>query len=317
MVLAVIAGPVAFVESLTRLTPQSVVLALALEVAFFLVRAVRWAVLLKPQGATTYQTLFAATGFGYLVNLFIPIRIGEVARALVVSGKYSINPGGVLGTVIVERVLDLSYLLGLLGLTLLLLPTGSMEEPIRSIVQVSAVISFLGVAAIIAIVVLREKALKLVSPILERLLPPALSRTTFSFIDSLVRGSVFPGGLRENIKLNVLSLLIVLLQVETVVVLVESMNLGLSYGTIFLGSTVSILGAIVPAPPGNLGTFEVIWIATFVALGLGQGEAIASGISVHLVSLLFVFLVGVPSLMWLGIRLSDYVKMSIARKNEH
>lgn len=314
MVLILIAGPTAFAGSLARLTPQSVVLAFALEVAFFLVRAMRWVALLKPQGATTHQTLLAATGFGYLVNLLIPIRIGEIARALVVSGKYSINPGGVLGTVVVERVLDLSYLLGVLGLSIIVLPVSSMQEPIRTVIQISALISFLGIAAIVAVVVLRERALRFLGPILDKLFPPALSRRTFSFVESLTRGSVFPKGLRENLKLNALSLVIVLLQVETVVVLVESMNLGLSFGTIFLGSAVSILGAIVPAPPGNLGTFEVIWIATFVALGLGQSEAIASGVSVHLVTLLFVLLIGVPSLMWLGVRLTDYVKMSVEKK---
>lgn len=86
----------------------------------FLSRAVRWVMLLEPLGYkprllfTTYALML-----GYFANLAIP-RIGEITRCGVLSKTEKIPVNSLIGTVIVERVIDLVLLiLSVLTVTLL------------------------------------------------------------------------------------------------------------------------------------------------------------------------------------------------------
>ncbi|NNC86258.1 MAG: flippase-like domain-containing protein [Bacteroidia bacterium] len=86
----------------------------------FLSRAIRWVMLLEPLGykprllLTTYALML-----GYFANLAIP-RIGEITRCGVLSKTEKIPMNSLIGTVIVERVIDLVLLiLSILTVTLL------------------------------------------------------------------------------------------------------------------------------------------------------------------------------------------------------
>ena len=82
-----------------------------ISIAAFVVRAHRWKLLIEPMGYspslknTTYSVMV-----GYLANLVIP-RLGEVSRCGVLSKAESIPFNKLLGTVIVERIIDVLSLL--------------------------------------------------------------------------------------------------------------------------------------------------------------------------------------------------------------
>lgn len=73
-------------------------------------RAVRWKILIEPLGfqPKTSNTLYALM-IGYLANLAIP-RIGEVTRCVTLNKSERIPFSGLVGTVIVERAIDLLML---------------------------------------------------------------------------------------------------------------------------------------------------------------------------------------------------------------
>ncbi len=86
---------------------------LAVCVAFFsyLFRAFRWRLLMIPLGYKPKSTdVFFSVMVGYLANFLFP-RLGEVARCGVLSRKAAIPVDKLIGTVIVERVVDLLSLL--------------------------------------------------------------------------------------------------------------------------------------------------------------------------------------------------------------
>jgi glycosyltransferase 2 family protein len=88
-----------------------VVLSGLISVIAFVVRAYRWNLLIEPMGYspslknTTYSLMV-----GYFANLAIP-RLGEVSRCGALSKAESIPFNKLLGTVIVERVIDVISLL--------------------------------------------------------------------------------------------------------------------------------------------------------------------------------------------------------------
>ncbi|NNC84948.1 MAG: flippase-like domain-containing protein [Bacteroidia bacterium] len=86
----------------------------------FLSRAIRWVMLLEPLG---YKPRLLMTSYalmiGYFANLAIP-RIGEITRCGILSKTEKIPMNSLIGTVIVERVIDLVLLiLSILTVTLL------------------------------------------------------------------------------------------------------------------------------------------------------------------------------------------------------
>ncbi len=80
------------------------------------VRGVAWRTLL--QNKATYDQVFFTVNEGYLLNNVLPFRLGEVARAFLLSYKARMSFWEVLPTIVIERVLDLAFAVGLLLATL-------------------------------------------------------------------------------------------------------------------------------------------------------------------------------------------------------
>lgn len=80
-------------------------------VASYVIRGERWILLLGDERKKANRSSFyAGTMFGYLMNYVIP-RIGEVSRCMYVSKKDGIPTLALIGTVVLERVIDTLMLL--------------------------------------------------------------------------------------------------------------------------------------------------------------------------------------------------------------
>ena len=87
-----------------------------------LIRAIRWKLLIEPLGykPSTTNTLFAVF-IGYLANQAVP-RLGEVLKCTVLSRYEKIPADKLVGTIILERVIDAITLLIIFGITLAIQP---------------------------------------------------------------------------------------------------------------------------------------------------------------------------------------------------
>lgn len=83
------------------------------------VRAVRWTLLFSPNMIEKRIDLLVALSFGYLINMFVPFRLGELFRVWYVSYKTNIHWPHVLATVIAERFSDLIVLILIISTLLL------------------------------------------------------------------------------------------------------------------------------------------------------------------------------------------------------
>lgn len=83
-------------------------------------RALRWQLMLEPLGHSVHHfNALAAIMVAYLTNLVIP-RAGEIARATTLAKYEKISFEKVLGTIVLDRLLDLICLLLVGGLTFIL-----------------------------------------------------------------------------------------------------------------------------------------------------------------------------------------------------
>ena len=83
-------------------------------------RALRWKMLIKPLGYSPKNSnMFHSVMIGYLANLAVP-RMGEVSRCGVLTRTDKIPLNSLIGTVIIERIIDVLFLLGILLLSILI-----------------------------------------------------------------------------------------------------------------------------------------------------------------------------------------------------
>ena len=84
-------------------------LAIALAIGFLwmIIRAIVWRTLLRNRAS--YQAVFWTIGEGYLLNNFLPFRLGEIGRAFLLSRKSDMQFMEILPTIVIERAMDLGY----------------------------------------------------------------------------------------------------------------------------------------------------------------------------------------------------------------
>jgi glycosyltransferase 2 family protein len=94
--------------------------AVAVATSGFLLRALRWKLLLHPlKPDTGLGNRFAAVNIGFAANNLLPARVGEFARAWAISRLEPVTVSGALGSLVVERFLDAVAVFSLLAVALL------------------------------------------------------------------------------------------------------------------------------------------------------------------------------------------------------
>ena len=82
-------------------------IAFAIGFVWMAVRAIVWRTLLRNRAS--FQDVFWTIGEGYLLNNFLPFRLGEIGRAFLLSRKSDMQFMEILPTIVIERAMDLGY----------------------------------------------------------------------------------------------------------------------------------------------------------------------------------------------------------------
>ncbi len=109
-----------FASRLSGVNYWWIIVSYALAIFSHVLRAYRWNLMLRPFGyeLTTFRT-FLAVMSGYLANLALP-RLGEVTKCGVLKKNEGVSMSTAIGTVVVERLIDLVILVIIIVLDLLL-----------------------------------------------------------------------------------------------------------------------------------------------------------------------------------------------------
>ena len=109
-----------FIESLKNIHYIYLVPAVIMAVLSHWSRAMRWKILIEPMGyKPSTSNTFYATICGYLANNFVP-RAGEILRCTLLSKYEKIPFTKLVGTIIVERLLDLVSYFIIIAITILI-----------------------------------------------------------------------------------------------------------------------------------------------------------------------------------------------------
>src|SRR5215208_3402710 len=156
-------------------------LAIVLGFVWLLIRAMVWWTLLRNRAS--YSDVFWTIGEGYLLNNFLPFRLGEVGRAFLLSRKSDMQFMEVLPTIVIERAMDLGYSAAIL---LAALPFVVGGEGAGRIGVIIGIIVLAGFVILYILARYNQWALGLFHRLSARW--PTLQRAGGSFLDSFFLG---------------------------------------------------------------------------------------------------------------------------------
>jgi glycosyltransferase 2 family protein len=76
-----------------------------------LFRTIRWRTILDPDDPPPFYATFFANTVGYMLSTILPIRASDVARPALLARRTTHRFSGALGTVLIERIFDLTSIL--------------------------------------------------------------------------------------------------------------------------------------------------------------------------------------------------------------
>ena len=95
-----------FLELISKTNFVYIIIASFLLVFSVWLRAIRWHYLLLKEKKIKYKTLFEIAMVGFWGNNVLPLRLGELYRSILLSKVSKISKSTVIGSVVLERILD-------------------------------------------------------------------------------------------------------------------------------------------------------------------------------------------------------------------
>ncbi len=291
-----------------RARPWPVMLGVILATGSFVLRAVRWKLLIKSDtGADVpFWPRWHAVAMGFMANNLLPLRAGEFLRAYAISRLGHVRLTGAITSLVVERVFDALTLVLLLAAGLLLsdLPATTVIAGIRlaRIATVAGIGALLAVAMGVAIVIqptLLERMVRAVLPagrLQERL--ASIGREITEGLAGLRSPARLAGVVFWSITLWIMSAL-------SFYVMFAAFDIRVSFGGAMLMQSAMAFGIAVPSTPGYIGPFEASLVAVLSLFGVPDTTGFSYAVTYHLTTLLPVTLLGVLSLALSPIALRD------------
>jgi uncharacterized protein (TIRG00374 family) len=245
-----------------------------------------------------YSDVFFAINEGYLLNNLLPLRLGEVGRAFLLGRKplpassqtpemTNLGFWRTLSSIVVERILDMAFGVSIL---LIALPFVINVPWGRTAAQTT------GIIVVIGLVVLY--------------LMGRFPQTVMAIFTSLTSRIAFANRLGNRLLPRLLDGLAVFRDwkrfVRVVAWMASNWLLGLFSYWLYMRAFIPqapllwaafVIGAVavggtIPSSPGNVGVLEGVIIAALSVFGVDPAIALACGITLHLIQVLFTTIFG-------------------------
>lgn len=235
----------------------------------YLIRSLRWHMMLVSSGSTiSYRDCTRVFFACVALNNILPLRAGDISRAFGFRDLLVIPSSEVLGTMIVERLLDLLSLLVLFYLALAGAPRTTIQPGFFGAARI------LLLASVLALFLL----LVLAGSVRDRMSGKgkwgAYLGRTFSAVASIAPAPVL-------IPLVLLSLAAWTLETGLFVCASQALHVPVPLWGPVLGMSIGTLSTLLPGAPGYVGTFDAATAQGLIAYGARQSSAVSTALLTH------------------------------------
>jgi uncharacterized protein (TIRG00374 family) len=288
-------GPRNIADVIRNAEPRLALVAVALVVLILVLRGVRWCLLLRIAGID--YPLWRATAvwaIGFSAASVTPAKAGDAIRAFYIQEHTGRSFGEAFFTVFVERLFDLTFVLGLGVVSVFVFSHYFTGLPSVWIVLMSVAV----LAGCIYLVMNRRLMRRLLKPAFDIVVPrryrSLVTDNVNSFYDSMASYGKTRSGLATAALLTVAvwALIFTLAWCVTAV-----LGIGVSLRYMFLIMPVVTLVEVLPVSVGGLGTRDATVIYFFSVVGIPGAAGVAFSLGYLLIGTYLTALLGF--IMWL------------------
>ena len=246
-------------------------IALLITYITFILRSIRWKILLDSPQNLKLNKYISTTHIGYFLNNILPFRAGDLGRAKLLSNhSKQIKFSFVVGSLVAEKIIDL-WMIGFFSIYLIFLGFNNVLG-----LEFSIGILLLYIITTLIIFGNNSVANKI--------------QNQFSITKNFVDGYLLVS--KNKLKLGAVSMLLWCSFVAYMVALLKSINIHLSFEQ-YIGITI-ITGIVtsLPIAPAAIGTYHLAVIYFLSLYGIGIEQSQTASILLHSIFLLYTIILG-------------------------
>jgi hypothetical protein len=278
-------------------------------------RAWRWQIMLAPLVRIRYGGVFAAMSIGYMANNLLPLRMGELYRAHVIHRISGLSRSAAFGNVVLERVVDLLFMVPYLMLTVLLFP---LPGWLKNAAYITAGTVLAVTAFLVWLALDRVRALDMVRRLM-RVLPRRLGAGLMTLIEKFTSGFEVIRRSEHHLGLVVSSLALWAMYATMNYLVLRSlgfMDAGIGaidqnpLGAVLVTLMITTLGFIIPGAPGAVGTYHGLTVLGLGLFGVPGDRAAGFAILMHALNYVPLTVLGLIFFWKLGLTFHDTDRMA-------
>jgi uncharacterized protein (TIRG00374 family) len=292
--------------------------------ASFILRVQRWHYIVRSTKPVRFGILFNATQIGFLANFVLPLRAGELIRALIVARRAQLPFTRGVAFVAMDRVADLFGLAACMLITLAalqipgsILPApGALGSFTPGMVRSGTLVAFAVLVALVTALVLLYANRGLMLRINDRLVglvSRKLAASTHTHLEQFAHGLSVLRSPGDMLKAIFWSMLVWGTFILSTAAFLKAFGVDFPWYTPFLIQVLVAVAVSIPGPPGFVGQFHVAFVAGILMTvsGAVPDEAKAIAITAHLLNMLATVAVGIACLLLEQAGLLELTRQSV------
>ena len=249
---------------------EYLVLGCACGAVSYIVRAMRWRILLTAREKLPPATVLWANAVGYLANNYLPARAGELVRTVMISSRSQLTKAYVFTAAMTERIVELVILVLMAwGMSLTLPYRPAWVGRLMLLVAAGAI----GGTALLLLLPRMERARE---GLIARL--PGGLRMKERLHDFAESVTLALNALRDPsrlLRVCLVTAIVWTLDAMAAVIVAHAMGMRLMIPVAFLLGTGLALGNALPSTPGALGISQFVAVTVLMPFGFTHNDAIA------------------------------------------
>jgi glycosyltransferase 2 family protein len=282
-------------------------LASVLLMGTLVLRAWRWQYLLKPLKSVKFSNSMSATAIGLMANMLLPMRLGEIVRAVVLGQRERIDKSASFATVVVDRLLDGFTILFILLVLLMVAPL-PFDPGWQQRLRWGGMAFFLLYGGVFALLFYLHRAPTQVLQAVRRLcsrLPTRWVDRFCQFLESFSEG-LHILDCREYLGQIIATSLVLwglMGAYNFLIVLAFQLHLPPTVGFILLVAQAAAV--MLPASPGFVGTHHAASVACLSLWGVTPEAALSVALVMHAIGYFLTIAIGAVYLWAVGLSMRD------------
>lgn len=273
-----------------------------LALASYVLRALRWGLILRPVGEAPAGPLIGATAAGFAASAILPARAGEVVRPLLLSYRTGLPAAGALASIVTERLIDGASVLVLFMVSVAFASLAAAPAQLAMLHRAALLTGAgLAVAVVFFIILLRHRDATIA--MLSRFVPARFQTRVAPFLAHLLDGLEVlrsPRRLAEVAAWSGALWFVIALQL---VALARAFAIDMTLTGAFVTIAVSVVGLAVPTPAGVGGFHAAVQFALVQFLAVDVTTATAYALLHHAICFVPITFIGLAYLGATGLSL--------------